>query len=477
MMRSREQGPGPSYSSIYPGTKSISTGLWTIRYQPVDDRDPSYFGSDTASYVQYYQGFSVPTPPVKSKLVENPPYSWTEYLVDTDKISDWFVDAVKPLDRALLDAWKGNDKAYALSSYDKTTMIDTTTADFKSRSAKGERIVNPAQTETLKFNAPPFRSDSESCRTTLSSYKEETGSYALKVQTEAKIPFSIGFDENIVSTLKGTLTSAFSDLTNPDSLYADAYSAKDDAEVELLVMLAEAQRTVDYLSDTLRKLNRILRQVRRGDFSFLGKKVSSFTPAQKWLEARYAIRPLVYDVENTYRYLFNKNVKKDILRTSRRDADSDQGEVSFPYTCFGITGEVTLSAVYDEVSTAGLYSQLSLDLARSHDLGLFNTTKAAWEKVPWSFVFDWFVNISGLLTSLNPNPIYRPLSGWTSTRRTYQFTGAFSASHEGININIPISGMYETYQRNKEGTPVPITLDFNLSTPKVLDLIGFGSRR
>lgn len=45
-----------------------------------------------------------------------------------------------------------------------------------------------------------------------------------------------------------------------------------------------------------------------------------------------------------------------------------------------------------------------------------------WELVPYSFVADWFVNVSTFLNAVIPYLSTRPLGSWTTTRRTQTVT-------------------------------------------------------
>jgi hypothetical protein len=288
-----------------------------------------------------------------------------------------------------------------------------------------------------------------------------------------KIALGLDFHDQLLLALEQLYVDS-----NLESMYADSFSSKDDAEMELLTTLAEGKKTLGYVMQRLSTLASILKQARRGDFSFLGKKANNLDPASLWLEARYAVRPIIIDVENTLRALSKDGNLFKILRTHRHNTYSSEENISFDHTNdAGVSGTVDLNVSYSEYASAGLYSQLQLDWPIGKDFGLTNVTRTFWEVIPWSFVLDWFVNIAGLITLINPNPIYKPLSGWTSLKRTSIFSGTFTCTVNTTEFQIPISGISNTYNRLKKDLPEPIVFDFNLSIPKFLDLISFGSRR
>lgn len=108
---------------------------------------------------------------------------------------------------------------------------------------------------------------------------------------------------------------------------------------------------------------------------------------------------------------------------------------------------------------------LNPNLALLSDLGLINPAAIAWDKVPYSFVVNWFIPVGGYLNSLTD------LVGYELTD-TFVTTFVKKTASGTVRVQNPVSGLYEwrsrtvtsTYVTRRLGFPAPSFPPFQLPT-------------
>jgi hypothetical protein len=99
---------------------------------------------------------------------------------------------------------------------------------------------------------------------------------------------------------------------------------------------------------------------------------------------------------------------------------------------------------------------------------LFNVGSAVVELIPYSFVVGWFLNLDGIISSMNPSPHQLPLGGCVTATTT---------TSTSVHVVHNPSGSFCTYTstltdrvRTPDVQPMYLTLDINLDIPKLIDL-------
>lgn len=186
--------------------------------------------------------------------------------------------------------------------------------------------------------------------------------------------------------------------------------------LDWLTTWKERQQTADYLADTTRKLARLLT-----NFKKQVRKLSRLSNSQKLdaladlrLQYRYAVMPLYHDARGAGEAIAQgaKTVARGYASTTRSESIVET-QVSGLWFCDGlleskrtITGELK--------SRAGAIMEAKLgDLA----LGL-NPLNTAYETIPLSFVIEWFLDLSDVLTLLSPDTSTKVNGLWTSFQRS-----------------------------------------------------------
>nr|APG77250.1 hypothetical protein [Wenling levi-like virus 2] len=273
-------------------------------------------------------------------------------------------------------------------------------------------------------------------------------------------------------------------LPSSQSAVNDAFANQDAADLDSLVFVAEAQSTLDSFASLIMRIVKIQKAIRSGRFwqvapktwkRFLRDKrggavsISNYF-LDAWMEARYAWRPLIYDANGIVKYL--RSDKDLSRRMTFRGSDSSEssGEYKFFVQDAGYSYDVTVNHNSQTRVRAGVIGVARFNAGSAHKLGLFNVATAAWDLVPYSFVANWFVNTSGVLHSINPNPVYTSIASWASRRQdqTIFFSAEVTAP---TGQKKTIQG--ELYLQRKDRTPdvgrTYLTWDLNYDFSKMVD--------
>jgi len=169
------------------------------------------------------------------------------------------------------------------------------------------------------------------------------------------------------------------------------------------VAVAEGRKTVDLVIDTTKRLALSFRAARRGDYAqavrHLGaeprqSKFSSKDLSARVLEIQYGWRPLLSDVKAAAEaFAFHtQSEPKTTVRTGLKYSAPLAGDQYMSFWGF----EQNQRMVY-----AQMIAELKQPLSAVRRLGLEDPMSVAWEVMPWSFVFDWFIPIGKYLESLH----------------------------------------------------------------------------
>lgn len=166
--------------------------------------------------------------------------------------------------------------------------------------------------------------------------------------------------------------------------------------LDLLTEVAERRETMKLVGGTLEAISRPLQSFRdayadlrriRKNPKELAKRASDL-----WLKYRYGIMPLVYTMEDAMDVLYAQN------RVYQRESSADEAYGKFPeptddYRCLYDTG--TWSVTHRAVTKSRFSSGT---LRQAHAIGV-SFPRTTWEKIPYSFVVDWVLNVGSWLES------------------------------------------------------------------------------
>lgn len=253
-----------------------------------------------------------------------------------------------------------------------------------------------------------------------------------------------------------------------------------DAEWDVLTFLAELRSSVDTLASVYSRFNLRTR----------GMAISARNLARSprdalrifrdlWLEARYGIRPLIYDAQDAVKAIGRLGSTYDFSRGTGYNQE-DLGDVATAVLLqstirYDVTAERTGTRQYRGFA----YASFESDWAASFGSDPLVT---AWELVPYSFVVDWFVNIGAWVKTLTPSLKGQFLgvgySVKTTSRVVQEWQGSARGGWDGNNGPYRCEIELQHYERGSTSIPTPPLLP-ELTIPRFVDLVALalGGRR
>jgi hypothetical protein len=178
-------------------------------------------------------------------------------------------------------------------------------------------------------------------------------------------------------------------------------------KVNLGQAFAERRQVSSQMLQTAKKLACAMTNLKRGKPSAAGACLGIGGPAKtaksiadQWLGLQYGWKPLLSDIHGAVLALDSKDSSEWMI-TCKGKAVSRLRD----YGQYGNVGSV--AACYSDVHiTKGCFvridaSPASSAVATAASLGLTNPAQLAWELLPYSFVYDWFLPIGDYLNQLD----------------------------------------------------------------------------
>jgi len=194
-----------------------------------------------------------------------------------------------------------------------------------------------------------------------------------------------------------------------------------DAKVNVAVAYAEASKTSDLILDTARRIDRAYRAFRKGDLRGIAQNLN-ITPKRlhkSWLEYKYGWMPLLMDVKGAAEFFAQQHVIRPPrfnVSASELFAKNDHWQEAFePYGGGSPAMQQHSTSCVVKVKVKIWCELSSPHLSEMQQLGLTNPALVAWELVPFSFVFDWFISVGDWLTAMTAQ------QGVTITRKMFSF--------------------------------------------------------
>lgn len=241
----------------------------------------------------------------------------------------------------------------------------------------------------------------------------------------------------------------------PASTYNACYQKLRDAvtdRADLGVAFAEGKQSMEMITNRLLQLNEFSRHLRKGHIGLAAHALKTSVSSRKakrlegnsrkgaagfadnYLEFHFGWSPLVSDIYSSAKALSNP-IRPKPFRVSKRFSD-----VSLVPSDVTVGSDRTRSylteSVYQTLTMRGFLSVVNPNLALADQLGLINPATILWEKVPFSFVVDWFVNVGDFLNSFTDFAgmqfIYPHRTVFTQWRQSFSSTTDYN-----INATYP----------------------------------------
>lgn len=220
-------------------------------------------------------------------------------------------------------------------------------------------------------------------------------------------------------------------------------------EADVLTSLAESQKTIYSIVAIFTRFVKVLRNLKQLRARELVSELSGKEIADRYMEMRYALRPLVYDFNNVVTALNKQTGALNDRLTFRGFADNSVfDEVMDPlymwqrvdndYGVFMKGATKTSKTSINIDVRAGVLTQLTTE-SKLPVWGLTMPIEAAWELTPFSFIIDWFLNCGDTISAWTPNFGLRALSSWSvctvTTEQAVTLTNSWASMNTGSDPN------------------------------------------
>lgn len=197
---------------------------------------------------------------------------------------------------------------------------------------------------------------------------------------------------------------------------------------DLMTALAEMRSTVATMGNIVRRFNGKTADIaaRAAKYARKARKDPFKVFNDMWLEARYGIRPILYDAAETGRALARLGQGKRAFVIGRDVARySANASSTLPYASSDINWEYPWTQTWVGEYTVRGWSICTFDSLMSSTFQI-DPLVTAWELVPYSFVVDWFVDVGGWASTLIPSAT-GDLDTYVSYKLDVTYTSALSA--------------------------------------------------
>lgn len=251
-----------------------------------------------------------------------------------------------------------------------------------------------------------------------------------------------------------------------------------DQDINLAQAFGERKQTANLVGNSLSSIIGTLRALKKGDLHAAQKALglrrkgrnSRLRPEaafDRWLELQYGWKPLLSDVEGASKRLWGiereagrmtarcKAVSSDNVRTERVFTDS----IGNVYVRFTKHRDIKFKTFvrFDFIRSD------NTGTANWSELGIVNPLSLAWELLPFSFVFDWFVPVGDYLSSLDATVGWEFKGGSCTTVMEEKGRVNFKdippiAYTYGQYGSVVATGKYRRYRMNRkiyDSCPIP----------------------
>lgn len=206
--------------------------------------------------------------------------------------------------------------------------------------------------------------------------------------------------------LSGGLRVPDVSLNMENQAITEALNKLQDQKMNLLVSIAEAGESIDFIATTVSRIIRSYRAARRGRWSQAASILAGIGPrtsrakavAKGWLAYHYAVLPLLGDIQGAFQLAY-QGLKDTPVIVGRRFVSSPYGLPSKPAHYQSATWRIGGSC---EIGVEAKFTAKLTDpvINLLGQMGLYNPFSVAWELVPFSFVIDWLIPIGNALEAL-----------------------------------------------------------------------------
>lgn len=368
-------------------------------------------------------------------------------------------------------------------------MLDEVTPKWKELIAKGVILNNPMLSSSALLTFTPFL---YSCVITDPKNPSTRGlysyGYVLPNDYTPVVLDWIHWDKYVLAEYSNERDVALS----------KAWANVDISSIQALASLGELPETLHWMASLLKRMvgildafsrKRVIRnlqKIARNGTSVINEM------SDMWLELRYAVRPLVMEMQQAveaWNAVLNKSDRFTARGFNRIDSTIETSTESIALSSFigaTISRKRTLSANF----RAGVLFTIDDNVNELRSVwGLDQPVETIWELIPFSFMIDWFFSIGHTISAWTINPGLHPLASWiteeiieetiSSLDGCYQTSAKTSSGNLVSSVHAISSGRNTTKVITKRRLPSPKRsilprFKLNLDAGKLIDLAAIG---
>lgn len=279
-----------------------------------------------------------------------------------------------------------------------------------------------------------------------------------------------------------------------DRAITSAWANIGSEEVLALSAAAEMNSTVQGLSYMLKKVYKITKAVKRRELQALKRELSWKELQEIYMNARYNLRPIAYDVKGCMA-IIEKGVAKPQRQTFR--GKSSESEITSEQINVLFEKQNTLEFRLDiqKVSSRSITARAGVlceadQQSYANSFGVDKIIETVWDLTPYSFIVDWFANVGDTISSWVPVIGFKPLTSWVTVEildsqlstiiggsaPPYADYAAYRMTNQGTSL-IPCTWSIinrTRYRVPNYQRPVLPTCRLNIDPLKLLDLAIIG---
>jgi hypothetical protein len=359
------------------------------------------------------------------------------------------------------------------------TMDDWVTPNFRKIIARGGIVNNPMLSTTVYEE-----------RNDLTYNRQKIYHRSNSDQWEGFVTSGSNWYSGFLDTMLPDAPALSTLETLKDLAVRQAHAKIELSQAMLLASLGEGRETIASMVAILKRATKIARAIRRLNIKALRRELSRKELADRYMEFRYALRPLVYDAKQVVAALSGDelpDVGRQTFRGYKEDFGStvENGVLLYSDAGTRVYGRQEASTVFQV--RAGVLTTIEA-ISKLNVWGLDSIAESAWELMPYSFILDWFFDIGETLASWTPEMGVKKLASWVVTEVTttqmVRVTSAENILPSGATVwsdFFTLSGYHSKVTTVKTRTPDPSlpilpTFRLKLDLLKLLDLVIIGRK-
>lgn len=370
------------------------------------------------------------------------------------------------------------------------TMDDIVTPNFKAVSSKGGVVNNKMSSTSVSCVVAPGFFTMKSPRNTTPPIQynvaDVTGAFGLP---------NLSSGPQMVTYCIASCEAQFGATPNRSNLISLASTAArgkiEPPTFQGLVSIGELRETLSYLRNPFKtglKLAATLetesKRIAKGKPSQVASDLASL-----YLEFRYAVRPMIYEVERGLDAMRRDTSFRPERKTARAAANDSVQTLKVENTSIaGIGCTQTLFFKREIAVRCGFLYENVVDpgLDANWGMRLSDIPAALWELTPLSFVYDWFGNMSDFISAITPVGGLVHKGNWTSIITTNQLVlenSNFSLAGWTTESQAPTAMTLKVTQKERYPTVNLPSLEWrgfdkvSSDALKILDLIGITKQK